>query len=454
MNMSSRIDYLRGDEVFGLLCDMVASDHLVCMTGAGVSTGLSLKNGAGTMPEWGQLLDAIYRKLISSLNDVQKSDVEALLKNATGEELIEVASILYQAESVAFENAFLNALTLREGETTDAHRKLLALCPRGILTFNYDKAHENALQEENLQWDILLPFKEQRLLKALQRQLRTPFLLKAHGTLEDFKSIVLTRESYRDLFIKFPTYRAFMQNILTNYQLLIVGFSLSDPDFDMLIQNVFSIYGSPLQKHVVIKHEDTKTAKDTLYRLRYGLHFLYVRDFADIPVVLDACMHTLGPEMVKIINLCTDGNREVRSGVHRSLPSLSVPGRKCLANVIEEKIRMLISQETDVNYSGNTELSEWVYTYRMLDIYSEDHKKFLIEEVIEKSVYVEPIAHAMATLRNTLQKSDLPIIERWIQRFKTPTLHTDAENPDPDNKLFVYANYLRVYVRAKERAFD
>lgn len=88
-----------------------------------------------------------------------------------------------------------------------------------------------------------------------------------HGTAEDIESMVLTRESYRNLLNKYPYYKAFIQHVFTNYQLLIIGFGMSDPDFDSLLQNIFSVFGSPIQEHIVIKHKNEKTSKDTLYKL-------------------------------------------------------------------------------------------------------------------------------------------------------------------------------------------
>ena len=43
------------DDNFGKLCDIVASNKLICLTGAGISTTLKLRNG-NSSPDWQQLL--------------------------------------------------------------------------------------------------------------------------------------------------------------------------------------------------------------------------------------------------------------------------------------------------------------------------------------------------------------------------------------------------------------
>ena len=157
---------------------------------------------------------------------------------------------------------------------------------------------------------------DKKIKELLKGNLSKPFLLKAHGTFDKRETMVLTSESYRDLFNRYPYYKAFIQHIFTNYQLLIVGFGLSDPDFDILLQNMFSTFGSPIQEHVVIKHKSQKSPKDTLYRLRYGLNFLYVEDFEDMPLILrDASCHA-GEILKKILKDCISPKIVERGEAH------------------------------------------------------------------------------------------------------------------------------------------
>ena len=47
--------YWHDNDVFKMLCDFVASDNFVCLTGSGISKGLKLKNNKAT-PDWNELL--------------------------------------------------------------------------------------------------------------------------------------------------------------------------------------------------------------------------------------------------------------------------------------------------------------------------------------------------------------------------------------------------------------
>lgn len=52
--------------------------------------------------------------------------------------------------------------------------------------------------------------------------------------------MIITRESYRDLIVRYPHYKAFSLQIFMNYLLLIVGFGMSGPDFETIMQSFFS----------------------------------------------------------------------------------------------------------------------------------------------------------------------------------------------------------------------
>ena len=452
------------DDNFGKLCDIVASNKLICLTGAGISTTLKLRNG-NSSPDWQQLLINIKKTEIKKrkLKDANKQvDLERLLSgDVEGEQLIEAASILCNADKRTFNKALAKSVRLKRGETSEVHKKLLYLEPRGILTYNYDIAHENAIQKYynrkncNDTWPIILPSDNKGINDLLKNNFQKPFLFKMHGSIRDIQSMILTRESYRDLFNKYPYYKAFMQHIFTNYQLLIIGFGLSDPDFESLLQNVFSTFGSPIQEHIVIKHIDHKSSKDTLYRLRYGLNFLYVNDFEDIPNIINDCTKRAGIILQKILERCISDDLTIRSEAHNMVRALSNIGKSCLANILENKILKNMSQEKQDDYQLNTQTSEYVYTYGVIasSTKQKKYKDFLINNVVDKSCYSEPVAHALFHLRDALDKSDIETAKRWVTTFETKKFKEDPKNTDPHNRVLKYAESIYYYLCAKYPEF-
>ena len=450
--MSNKKKWLK-DSQFLKLCDFVAKGNLICLTGSGISKGLKLKNDSYA-PDWNELLRNIMKSVNDNLSETERSDLdELLIDDAPGENLIEASSILYSKDEDGFLKALADSVDLMPNETSLTHKRILDLYPQGILTYNYDSAHENAIAQNSNRgkWSIVLPSDNAQIINILKQNLSEQFLLKMHGSVDQKSSMVLTRESYRDLFIKYPFYKSFMQQIFTNHHLLIVGFRMSDPDFEMLLQNVFSTFGSPIQEHIVIKHINEKTAKDTMYRLRYGLNFLYVDDFSDIPEILKDCVHVLGNDLKDILEECISNKIEIRGKAHSDVRKLSLVGKKCLANSLEKMIKQNISHEQANNYNLNTQTSEYVYTYGVIASSTKDpkYKNFLVHEVIEKSIYAEPIAHALVHLRDLLEKNDLPFVEQWLTCFREPQFKADSHNPDPHNRVYKYCEAIYYLMKAK-----
>lgn len=435
------------------LCDIVTSNKLVCFTGAGISKGLKLKNN-NTAPDWKSLLTNIKNDTKLNLSDTEKADLNELLcEQATGEHLIEAASILCKKDKSRFLDALVNSVDLVQGATSSTHTQLLYLEPRGILTYNYDIAHENAIKKAGYsdKWEIILPSDNGAIINALQNNLHKQFLFKMHGSILDQNSMVLTRESYRDLLVKFPYYKSFIQQILTNYQLLIIGFGFSDPDFEMLLQDMFSTFGSPIQEHLVIKKISEKSSKDVIYRLRYGLNYLYVNDFSDIPQILNDSMNTSGNIINNILTECISVNLSTRTNVHRKVRELSNIGKKCLANKLKEIIKDNIKKERSLNDTANTKTSEYVYTFGVIASSSNnaDYKNFLISEVINKSSYSETIAHALHHLSDILEADDIEQVKKWIEVFKNKEYIDDSQNSDLQDRIIKYCESIHYLLKAK-----
>lgn len=447
--------YWRNYETFKMLCDAVVENKLICLTGSGISKNLRLKDGSGCAPDWKELLQRIYKKVEYKLSEFERENIVDLLSDdAIGEQLIEASSILYKADEESFANALVAAAELKDNETSKTHEALLNLSPLGIMTYNYDIAHENAINQKGLEWEVLLPANNIKMISLIKNQMKTPFLLKAHGTVDDKGTMILTRESYRDLFNMNPSYKAFVQYMFTNYQFLIVGFGLSDPDFDILLQNIFSVYGSVVQKHVVIKHESQKNSKDTLYKLRYGLNFLYVKDFSDIPEIINDCQNANGDILPKLLDECLSEDLEIRKNAHEKVHGLSAIGKECLSNILREKIEFNLNNEKNDDYKSNTQNSELVYTLGILAKENVNNLK-LLKRVIEESEYSEPVAHALVQMKDVLSYEDVELVDGWIERFKNSCIFKeDIDNPDPDNRILIYCQYLRALLRAKYKVFS
>jgi len=72
---------------------------------------------------------------------------------------------------------------------------------------------------------------------------RTFFILKAHGTIHDPSSLVFTSEDYRRITHANPAFQSMMAAILLSHAVVFVGYSLSDPNFRLLLDSQLSVFG-------------------------------------------------------------------------------------------------------------------------------------------------------------------------------------------------------------------
>lgn len=435
--------YWRGSPAFESLCDLVAGDTLVCVTGAGISMGLPLDGDpTRTLPSWTGLLRGLHARLQPLLAAADREDCERLLRlppgadMPTGRELIMAASILRGADPADFDQAFRAAVRNAADSTSPVHRVLLELRPAGILTFNYDTGHENAAAAAGSSLRAMLPGDEAALREALSTP-RRPFYLKAHGSLSSTSELVLTDESYRELLVRSPAYRAFVQNVFTNANLLFVGFGLSDPDFDVFVDTVAQQFGSPLRPHVAVFHRSECTPRDILLRRRYGIESLYVSDFADIPHLLRDALRQPGPRLREHLEGSLSIDLPLRQRSHGHLRSLGPAGRACAVNALHERIEPLRRAH------DHFALSEVAYSLGVIDAAA---AKPTLLDLVDQADHADVAGRALTVLRPVLEPADLPQLQTWRRRFEA------SPPPGPFNdRILKYIDYLLAYVPAHVR---
>lgn len=425
--------------VFPMLCDIANGNSLVAMTGAGISSRLVARYGPGTLPGWYELIERLLHRFRAKLPIEDARDCDSILQEGTkapGSRLIEAASLLRKSCGARFDAAVRRENTPRVGQTSPTHRALLGLHPRGIITFNYDDAHENAAVGFRSKFRLLLPAQEHAIRLALRQKLEGPFLLKAHGSIHGRAPLVLTYETYRDLLIRQPAYRAFLQAILTNYHLLIVGFGLADPDFDLFLNTIASTFGSPLQGHVVITHVDNSLpGREVELRRRYGIHTLLVKDFGEIPTLIDKAAKTAGPRLRSLLTQAIKGSLGERSRAHAGLRRLGPAGKECA----QAWLRGRLGNERGVHYR-----SELAYSLGVLDA---SGNKGELMSIVESSRHSAPVARALTVLRPVLRPGDMKQIRGWTKKFQAKPLRGD-----PKNRLAAYCGYLEIYVPSKDQS--
>ncbi|MCK4642457.1 SIR2 family protein [bacterium] len=209
----------------------------VLLVGAGLSASGVRKKGKG-LPDW----DTLMQHMIEDLRDSNNCDASTLAKL---EELLkegkylEIARIFKQQTRSDQFAAFLKAeLDPSDIVSSKVHEDILKTNFRGIITTNFDLVFE--YQSNRLQ-----PLVYPQCIDDINAFRRHGFFAKIHGCIRNTtnlaENLILTEESYTALRSN-SKYTTILRSLFVMHPILTVGFSLRDPNFLGLIDDLMKIF--------------------------------------------------------------------------------------------------------------------------------------------------------------------------------------------------------------------
>lgn len=193
------------------------------------------------MPSWPQLVSRMCREI---LNHSDVSEHDALRSFFIEEGALDCAQLFRRTVGEANYREFLGAqFDGRRHEfvrTTPSHAALVRLDLPLIFTTNYDELIEDAYLEVGKQLRVSSTEEE---FKARRVERPERHLVKLHGTIDRPDTIVLTRTDYARARTERKEMLDFLRGEMTETAFLFVGFSLSDPNFNLLHDDIRLVYG-------------------------------------------------------------------------------------------------------------------------------------------------------------------------------------------------------------------
>ena len=141
------------------------------------------------------------------------------------------------------------------------HRLIARTDYRAVVTTNYDQLIEATFTFER--GAVPSTFTSDSI-GAMATAFWTPsaFVFELHGDPTFPESIILTAQDYDRSTLKTPHLRSFLQSVFINYTVFFVGYSLSDPDFQVLLKELTSIFrGYTPQHYALIPNPQEFTAE-------------------------------------------------------------------------------------------------------------------------------------------------------------------------------------------------
>ena len=218
----------------------IQTTHLLHLHEASVQNKLVVFVGAGVsansgVPTW------------SSLTNAFKEDLPDTIKKETDD--LKVAQIYKDTYGrKAYFEKVRNVLKDGRVAYNPIHNAILELNPVHIITTNYDDLIEQSIQSNYKQYDIITQDSDLPYYRYPSK------VVKMHG---DFKTgnIVLTEEDYYNYAATFPLIRSFVTSLFTTNVVLFVGFSFSDLNLKIILNDIKTILDQDMQRVYLLTDE-------------------------------------------------------------------------------------------------------------------------------------------------------------------------------------------------------
>lgn len=214
-----------------------------------VGAGLSIKSG---YPSWSDLLNELIElaKTKAWIDKGKIDEFEQLVDDSTkflflAEELkLELGSSFYDFMEKRF--------AINKHDPVDDHEYLVKTNTDLILTINYDNLIEKAYINEYS--DIPRTFTYSDPKSAANNFWKGNFfILKAHGDAKtDVDGLILSQRDYRNVLYGARGYRSLIKSIFTTKSILFLGVSLTDPEFNQLMDYLHDSYHGGGPTHYIL----------------------------------------------------------------------------------------------------------------------------------------------------------------------------------------------------------
>ncbi|MDO6489400.1 SIR2 family protein [Colwellia sp. 6_MG-2023] len=277
--------------------ELVTSYHenpekFIFFVGAGLSQPL--------FPSWKSLLENFLEQAKEGELPHEENEILDLIEK--GESYLDVAEVCVNAMGTVRYRDVMEKIfdkDFSEDEVPESYRALMELAPKTIITTNYDRIPEIAGRGK---YRINTNKNAPEASRFVSDGKNSVF--KMHGDIIDQSSIVLTTSDYQKIINGNQSTRLLLSSLLSTKILVFVGFSLSDPHIDVILDNIRSINnGMPLSHYILLN--ENSSFKISSFARKYGVKVIsYTPSDASHPEVTElirALSHETGqiPEQVK-----------------------------------------------------------------------------------------------------------------------------------------------------------
>ncbi|WP_375345363.1 SIR2 family protein [Priestia megaterium] len=228
------------------LIEELAYRRTILFLGSGVSA--TAKNEEGKSPEtWGRFLENIK----ALINNPTQEDIKFIDEMLAQENYLLALQAIYDlSDSGAYSKYLKDNFSRGKFNPSPVHKAIKEIESKIVITTNFDKIYDNLCND-----DSYVRYDYQRT-KSIISNIKSPenIIIKAHGTIDDTDEIIFTSKQYYKNQEKYPEFYSLLKSLFLTHTVLFLGYSLNDPDINLVLQSIRNT-SSPASPHYIVIKE-------------------------------------------------------------------------------------------------------------------------------------------------------------------------------------------------------
>ncbi|PHQ30316.1 SIR2 family NAD-dependent protein deacylase [Leeuwenhoekiella nanhaiensis] len=244
----------------------LASRRCIIFIGSGASAGSISADGTKSPATWNKFLQDLKAKMTTG----DKTTVDNLINS---EKYLDAAEVILHGVPAADFSAYIREELVRPRyKESSIHESVLDIDPKIVVTTNYDDIYDKYCRQGSaIDGYNICKYYEDHIVSDLRSPVR--LILKIHGCVSDPSKIVLSRSQYFREKQDHGNFFKVLEALFLTHTILFLGYSLSDPDIQLILENS-SISARSAHPHYIVTGDDLNPAIKESYKRSYNLEFI------------------------------------------------------------------------------------------------------------------------------------------------------------------------------------
>ena len=244
----------------------LAARRAIVFFGAGASANCTSQQTDQRPPKWIKLLE----RLNARVADADVRQVAAALIDQS--RLLDAAEVIVSGLNQAdYHDEMRTIFEVPRYVASKIHEAILAIDPKVAITTNFDTVYDHYCRSGlAAQGYNVFKYTDTHLVSQLRSPIRC--VVKAHGCITAPEHMVLTRSDFFRARQKAPHFYKTLDALFLTHTILFVGYSLDDPDIQMVLENS-NIAAPSSHRHYFVCGSGTPEAIKKSKSESYNLHF-------------------------------------------------------------------------------------------------------------------------------------------------------------------------------------